>query len=103
MALVEAVLMAGDSVAGGFDPSALLTGIGIPAAVLALFVTGKLRPESEVKRLERENNRLNKVVETKDALIASMNDALVQKAIPALTRSTQVLESLKSPPGEEHR
>lgn len=78
----------------GFDLTSLI-GAGItPAIVIVLMLLGKLRTEPEVKRLESEVTQLRAQVREKDQQMLSLQGGLVDRAIPALTRSTLVLEAL---------
>lgn len=76
------------------DLTSLLGTVITPVIVIILLLLGKLRTEPEVKRLESENTSLRAQVHDKDAQMISLQSGLVDKAIPALTRSTLVLETL---------
>jgi hypothetical protein len=80
--------------AGTLDPLTLLTNLGFPGVVILLLVVGKLRTEGEVKRLESEAARKDQIIAQKDETILKLQAGLVDQAIPALTRSTQVRERL---------
>lgn len=79
---------------GGFDVSSLIGASITPAIVIVLLLLGKLRTEPEVRRLEGENTLLRKQVSDKDAQMLLLQGGLADRAIPALTRSTLVLEAL---------
>ena len=76
------------------DPISLLTSLGFPGIVISLFITGKLRWDGEVKRLIQEIDKKDEVIKQKDEQIARLQDSIIQQAIPALTRSTQIMEQL---------
>jgi hypothetical protein len=83
--------------AGGgasFDPYSVLASTGISGIVVVLLISGKLRTESEVKRLVSENERKDTVIKQKDEQIVSLQAGIVEQAIPVLTRSTSLLEKL---------
>lgn len=77
-----------------FDPYTLLASAGIPGVVVLLLITGKLRTEAEVNRLVAENSRKDLVIAQKDEQIQSLQRGIVDQAIPALTRSTLLMETL---------
>jgi len=74
------------------DPIALLTSLGFPGVVIILFITGKLRWDGEVKRLVQELDKKDKIIEAKDIQLAKLQDGVVEQVIPALTRSSQIIE-----------
>lgn len=88
------VVAAVDSSTGGFDPTVLVSSAVTPAIVVLLLLLGKLRTEGEVKRLESESERKDGLIDQKDGQITTLQASLVDKAIPALVRSTLILESL---------
>ena len=94
-ALTAAAVLAAEA-GSSFDPLQMLASAGLPGVVILLLITGKLRTESEVKRLEADNERLHGIIATKDELIAALNSSIVDRAIPALTTSTHVLERLST-------
>lgn len=71
----------------GFDPWTLIGSVVTPVIVVVLLLTGKLRTGAETDRILADNTALRAQV---DALQAG----LVDRVIPALTRSTLVLEGL---------
>jgi hypothetical protein len=87
-------LLADAGVGASFDPYNLLASTGITGTVIALLISGKLRTESEVKRLVSENERKDVVIKQKDEQIVSLQAGIVDQAIPVLTRSTSLLEKL---------
>lgn len=77
-----------------FDPVQLLLNTGIPGIVVVLLITGRLRTQAEVERLEADNARKDAVIASKDELISSLQAGINDKAIPALTMSTRALERI---------
>lgn len=69
-----------------------------PAIVVVLLLMGKLRTEAEVKRLEADIRNRDAVIATKDDQLSALQNGLIERAIPALTRSTLVLETLNQAP-----
>lgn len=76
------------------DPITWLTNIGVAGIWLIMFIIGKVRTEKEVASLEVRLAMKDKIIEQKDGQISSLQAGLVEKAIPALVRSTQILEQL---------
>lgn len=85
-----------DAASGGTDPLTYLTGLGFPGIIIALLLTGQLRTKTEVERLIAENESKDAIITSKDRQIAVIQDGLVKDVIPALTKSTQILESMSS-------
>lgn len=90
-------LLASGSTSTLSDPFTYLTGLGFPGIVIGLLITGQLRTKSEAERLIEENRRKDEIIIAKDRQLEALQASIVDKAIPALTRSTQVLESLQKP------
>lgn len=97
------LLAVADAVGSGFDPLTLLASTGIPGVVIILLITGKLRTESEVKRLEGENDRKDIVIAQKDEQIQRLQAGIVDQAIPVLTRSTELLGRITSAALDQRR
>ena len=75
-------------------PFTYLTGLGFPGVIIALFISGQIRLKSEVERLYAELSKKDDIIALKDKQIEALQQGIVEKAIPALTRSTQVLEAM---------
>jgi hypothetical protein len=73
--------------AGGFDPTTLIGTVVTPVLVIALILFGKLHTHGEVERLETD-------LAAERADNAALQAALTDRVVPALTRSTLVLEAL---------
>jgi hypothetical protein len=86
----QLVVAAADT-ASSFDPISLVTSTVTPGIVILLLVTGKLRTQSEVNRLEEEGARKDEIVEAQRQTIAAQHQALVDKVVPALTLATAAL------------
>lgn len=71
------------------DPLAWLVNLGVAGIVIVLLVTGKLRTGKEVEHLLAE-------LAAKDQLIAAFQQQLTGTTLPALARSTAVLEAIPS-------
>lgn len=88
VALAPAVVVAAEaSNGGGFDPYSLIGTVVTPVVVVALLLFGKLHTESDYKRLQED-------LDAERAERARLQTALTDRVIPALTRSTLVLEAL---------
>jgi hypothetical protein len=84
-----------DAGTGGIsDPLTWLVNLGVAGIVIILLVTGQLRTKAEVEHLQRENERKDKLLDAKDGQIAAMQAVITDKTLPALSRSTQVLEAI---------
>lgn len=71
----------------GFDPWTLIGSVITPVIVVFLLITGKLRTGAEAERIIADNADLR-------AQNQALQAGLVDRVIPALTRSTLVLEGL---------
>lgn len=91
---VDASGVLATSSTGGFDVTSLVGTVVTPALVIVLLLFGKLRTEPEVKRLEADIDSLRAQVREKDAQINTLQTGIVDKAIPALARTTLVLETI---------
>lgn len=76
------------------DPLTYLVDLGPIGVIIVLFVTGMLYPKSTVDRLIEENKAKDEIIKSKDEINNRLQESLTDKAIPALTRSTLILESL---------
>lgn len=89
-------LFAAGELTTGADPFNWVTGLGFPGVIIALLITGYLRTKPEVDRLVADNRAKDKVIERKDEIIISLQTTITQQALPALARSTEVLEAIPS-------
>ena len=69
------------------DPLAWLINLGVAGIVIVLLVTGKLRTGKEVEHLLEE-------ISAKDQVITAFQQQLTGTTLPALERSTKVLEAI---------
>lgn len=69
------------------DPLAVLVNYGAIGIMLAMFVLGRLHSDRELNDLKEQNAKLT-------AALTQLQSSLTQQTLPALTRSTQVLEAL---------
>jgi len=82
-----AVFVAADAAANGFDPYSLIGTVLTPVIVVTLLLFGKLHTEADYQRVVTDLD-LARAEQTR------LQTALTDRAIPALTRSTLVLEAL---------
>lgn len=89
VATPAAVSLIADAAAGGngFDPFSLIGTVFTPVVVIILLLTNKLHTEGDYKRIAED-------LESERARNAALQTALTEQAIPALTRSTLVLETI---------
>lgn len=76
------------------DPVGWLVNLGTAGVWLLLFITGRIRSGKEVENLEARLAQKDRLIEAKDAQIASLSAGMMDKAIPVVERATQVLERL---------
>ena len=76
------------------DPVSWLINLGVAGIWLICFLTGKVRPGKEVDSLESRLAVKDKIIEQKDAQIASLQAGILEQAVPAIVRATQVMERL---------
>lgn len=76
------------------DPVGWLVNLGTAGVFLILFVTGRIRSGKDVESLEARLALKDKIIEAKDTQIASLMSGMLERAVPALERSTQVMERL---------
>lgn len=69
------------------DPVAVLINYGAIGIMLAMFVLGRLHSDRELNDLKEQNAKL---LES----LTRLQSSLTTNTLPALTRSTQVLEAL---------
>lgn len=92
-----ALVMAATDPTAGFNPYSLIGSAVTPVIVVVLLLFGKLRTETELKRLEEEINGPNgykEQIRLKDEQLQLSLNGLLERVVPALTRSTLVLENL---------
>ena len=76
------------------DPVGWLLNLGVAGVWLIAFLTGKVRPGKEVESLEGRLALKDKIIESKDAQIASLSASIMDQAVPTIVRATQVMERL---------
>jgi hypothetical protein len=76
------------------DPIAWLINLGVAGVWLIAFLTGKVRPGKEVESLEGRLAVKDKIIEQKDQQIAVLSASIMDQAVPAIVRATQVMERL---------
>ncbi len=64
--------------------------------IVALLLSGKLRTDSDWKRLADESDRKDDLIERQSAQLQSVQDVFMDKAIPALERCSHALEDVSS-------
>lgn len=82
-----AVVLAETAATSNFDPYSLIGTALTPVIVVALLLFGKLHTEKDYQRLAEDLDR-------ERAESERLQTALTDRVIPALTRSTLVLEAL---------
>jgi hypothetical protein len=82
-----ATLLAEAATNSGFDPYSLIGTLITPVLVVVLLLTNKLHTEGDYKRVIAD-------LEVEKARTTTLQTALVDRVIPALTRSTLVLETV---------
>jgi hypothetical protein len=85
------IMLAADQLTG---PVGWLFNLGVAGVWLIVLITGKQRSEKEVQSLEERLAIKDKIIEAKDAQIASLSAAAMEQAVPAIVRATQVMERL---------
>ena len=93
-----AVGMALVPMAATADPLAVLVNYGALGIFLICILTGLVRTRSEVENRDKQLEQLQKTIENQQRMIDAFTMNLTGQTIPALARSTQVLEQL--PRGE---
>jgi hypothetical protein len=83
---------------GGVDLTSLLGTVVTPVIVILLLLTGKLRTEGEVKNRDETIRILRQQNTDKDVQLTALQAGVVEKAIPALTRTALILERLTPDP-----
>lgn len=81
-------------VTNGADPLALIGTVVTPVTVVVLFLTGFLHTRSEVRRLEEALAAKDATITRQQEQIDALQNGLIDKAIPALTRATTVLDAI---------
>lgn len=80
-------LVADAATADSFGPYSLIGTVVTPVIVVVLLLAGKLHTHGELARLVDSNEQLRAQNQT-------LQEALIERAVPALTRSTMVLEQI---------
>lgn len=81
------VLIAEAATQSDFDPVSLIGTLITPVLVVILLLTNKLHTEGDYKRLQQD-------LDLEKGRTTALQEALVERVIPALTRSTLVLEQV---------
>lgn len=76
------------------DPVSWLINLGTAGVMLILFITGKVRSGKESESLEGRLAVKDRIIEQKDAQIAALQAGILEQAVPAIIRATQVIERL---------
>ena len=80
------------------DPLALLINYGLAGIIILLLVVGQLRTRAEVEAIKdasaREVSNLTQINAEQNRLIIALQHSLTGGALPAMARSTQILEAL---------
>jgi hypothetical protein len=91
---VAAAAYAVTSDSSGLDLTSLLGTVVTPVIVILLLLTGKLRTEGEVKNRDETIAILRRQNSDKEDQLVALQTSVVEKAIPALTRTALILERL---------
>jgi hypothetical protein len=83
-------------ITSGFDLTSLLGTFVTPTIVVILILTGKLRTDADWKRIAAESDRKDEIITEQHTQLMAVQAAMMEKAIPALVRSSQVLEDVSS-------
>jgi hypothetical protein len=86
--------VAAESSSTGIDITSVVGTVVTPVVVIALLIMGKLRTENEIKNRDETITILRQQVREKDAQLESLQEGVVNKAIPALTRAALILEKV---------
>jgi hypothetical protein len=87
VATPPAMVVAEAATGASFDPVSLIGSVITPVIVVVLLLIGKLHTDSDYKRVLAD-------LEAERAERARLQTALTDRVIPALTRSTLVLEAV---------
>ena len=85
-------ILAAETSGSGIDFTSILGTVVTPVVVIALLITGKLRTENEIKNRDETIAIVRAQVTAKDAQLEALQESVVNKAIPALTRAALILE-----------
>jgi hypothetical protein len=94
IAAAPIVIVAAESSGTSIDITSIVGTVVTPVVVIALLIMGKLRTENEIKNRDETITILRKQVASKDAQLESLQEGVVNKAIPALTRAALILEKI---------
>lgn len=87
-------VVAAESSGTSIDITSIVGTVVTPVVVIALLIAGKLRTENEVKNRDETITLLRNQVDAKDVQLESLQEGVVNKAIPALTRAALILEKV---------
>jgi hypothetical protein len=91
VALTSVISTAGDA-GTGFDPLSLVGSVLMPATVIILIMTGKLRTDNEVRSKDSQIHNLSQQLTLERERTQALQTGLMEQAVPALTRQTLILE-----------
>lgn len=74
------------------DPVTYLLGFGPLGLIVAAFMFGWIYPSSTVKRLEAQLVQKDEIIQNKDLQIGTLQASIAKDSLPALIKSTTVLE-----------
>jgi hypothetical protein len=83
---------AASEVTTGFNPITLIGTVITPVTVIILVMMGKFRTENEVRSLEAQNATIAQQLNLERERTQALQAGLIDQAVPALTRTTLVLE-----------
>jgi hypothetical protein len=74
------------------DPLTILFAYGPLGMLVAAFMFGWVHPASTVKRLEEQLHQKDEIIKVKDEQIITLQSGMTNEALPALIRSTDILD-----------
>lgn len=83
---------------GGVDLTSLIGTVVTPVIVILLLLTGKLRTDGEIKNRDETITILRQQNKDQATQLMALQTSVVEKAIPALTRTALILERLTPDP-----